>query len=204
MSTSTNRSLPEGAPSESRPDKHSRRVRSGAKSGITRRQALGALGALALPWDRLVGQTVAPNAATTPATGSLPPDLVNLHPLMEWISGERKLQLSYLETRWRELDAWKAVARPFFRELLRYDPTPLPLRAEAVRREDRDGFTLEAIKISATPAYHIPAWVLVPKGRGGRLPAVVAIHDHGGRYVWGQEKLISYPTDSAERAAVTW
>ena len=81
---------------------------------------------------------------------------------------------------------------------MRYDPKPLPLRAEAVRREDRDGFTLEVIKISATRAYHIPARVLVPKGRRGRLPAVVAIHDHGGRYVWGQEKLISYATDSAE------
>lgn len=117
---------------------------------------------------------------------------------MEWISSERKLQLSYLEARWRDLDAWKAVARPLFREMLRYDPKPLPLRAEAVRREERDGFTLEVIQISATRAYQIPAWVLVPKGRRGRLPAVVAIHDHGGRYVWGQEKLISYPTDSAE------
>lgn len=175
----------------------------GRDRGFTRRQAFGAFGAFALPWDRLLAQVPAP-ATAGPATANasavaLPPDLVNLHPLMQWIADEqRPLQLSFLDAQWRELDAWKKVARPFFRELLRYDPKPLPLRGDSVRREERDGFTLETIAIAATPAYHIPARVLVPTGRRGRLPAVVAIHDHGGRYVWGHEKLISHPGDSAE------
>src|SRR5690606_18200718 len=154
---------------------------------LTRRQALGALGAFALPWERLVAQAAGaaiPGAAAAKGVpGTLPPDLVNLHPVMQWMADQRPLHLSFLDPTWRELEAWKNVARPFFRERLRYDPTPLPLRADTLQREERDGFTLETLTISATPAYSIPARVLVPTGRRGRLPAVVAIHDHGGRYV---------------------
>jgi hypothetical protein len=39
--------------------------------------------------------------------------------------------------------------------------------------------------------------VLVPARRTGRLPAVVGLHCHGGRYTWGHEKIISHPDDSA-------
>jgi dienelactone hydrolase len=164
--------------------------------GMTRRQALGIFGALALPWDDLLAQAnPAPAAA---AAGGMPPDLVNLHSVIQWIANERPLHLSFLDARWRDLETWKQTARPFFRELLRYQPKALPLKADLVRREERDGFSLEVVNIHATPAYHIPARVLVPKGRSGRLPAVVAIHDHGGRYVWGHEKLISSPRDSDE------
>jgi dienelactone hydrolase len=171
-----------------------------AKS-LSRRKALGTLGALALPWDQLLAQANPPVTAT-PAAGNaaadaLPPDLVNLHPVMDWIASERPLRLSFLDAQWRDLDAWKKIARAEFRRCLSYDPKPLPLGAELVRREERDGFTIEVVNIRATPAYHIPARVLVPAKRSGRLPAVVAIHCHSGRYTWGHEKVLSHPTDSA-------
>ena len=62
-------------------------------------------------------------------------------------------------------------------------------------REARDGFTIEVVKIPATPAYDLTARVLVPTGRRGRLPAVVALHCHSGRYTWGHEKVLSHPDD---------
>jgi hypothetical protein len=50
---------------------------------LTRRQALGALGAFALPWEHLFAQSPGPAtvgaAAVKGAGGALPPDLVNLH-----------------------------------------------------------------------------------------------------------------------------
>lgn len=169
---------------------------------VTRRQAISALGALAFPWDKLLAQSGAPATGAVAAAKSvgaaLPPDLVNLHPLMEWIASERPLRFSFLDSQWRDLDAWKKVARPMFRELLRYDPKPQPLRADLLRREQRDGFAIEVINLHATPAYKIPAWVLVPSKPTGRRPAVVGLHSHGGRYVWGHEKLISHPNDSTE------
>ena len=71
-----------------------------------------------------------------------------------------------------------------------------PAARKAVAK--REGFTLEVLNLHATPAYTIPARVLVPTGRRGRLPAIVALHAHGGRYVWGHETLISHPDDSEE------
>jgi dienelactone hydrolase len=52
------------------------------------------------------------------------------------------------------------------------------------------------VKIRATSAYQIPAWVLLPDNLKKRAPGVVAIHDHGGAYVWGHEKIISYPNEN--------
>jgi len=128
------------------------------------------------------------------------PDLANLDGLMQWISEENEPRLSFLQGRWESLEDWKQEARPVFKELLHYDPDPRPLSGEVQSREDRDGFSIETLTISATDQYDIPAWLLLPDGADGPLPAVVAIHDHGGIYVWGQEKILSQP---GELSAVT-
>lgn len=125
------------------------------------------------------------------------PDLANLHPLMEWMAQQHRPQLSFLESKWKSLEAWKREARPLFRRHLLYDPTPEPLSAEVLAREEREGFTLETVRIRATAAYDIPARVLIPHQRKGRLPGVLALHCHSGRYVWGHEKILSAPGDSA-------
>ena len=119
------------------------------------------------------------------------PDLANLHPLMDWLSGENAPRLSFLDPKWRKLEEWKKAARPLYRRLLSYDPKPVPLAADVVSREEREGFTLERVKIRATAAYDIPARVLLPAGRTGRVPGVLALHCHSGRYVWGHEKILS-------------
>jgi dienelactone hydrolase len=171
---------------------------------ITRRQALTTLGALSLPLERMLGQTSSPAMPTPPAVApppplaDLPPDLPNFHPMMEWIARENAPQLSFLDARWRSLDEWKTAGRAVLRDRLGYAPAALPLTAEVVRREDRGDFTVEVANISATAAYHIPARVLVPKSAPGKkLPAVLALHCHSGRYTWGHEKVLSSPGESA-------
>lgn len=171
-------------------------------NSLTRRQAIGALGAVALPWEHLFAQANAHPAAVAsksagPLSVPLKPDLENLHPILEAIARERPLRLSFLDRQWRDLDRWKKAARSELRRCLSYEPTPLPLGAEVVRREEREGFTIEVVNIRATQAYHVPARVLVPAKRSGRLPAVVAMHCHSGRYTWGHEKVLSHPGDSA-------
>lgn len=160
---------------------------------LTRRQALATLGALSLPLERLVAQTAAAAVPTPNATAPLPPDLPNFHPLMEWLARENAPALSYLEDRWPSLAAWKAEARAVVRDRLGYAPTATPIGADFVNRDERDGFTVETVNIHATPAYSIPARVLIPHNRKGRLPAVLALHCHSGRYTWGHEKVLSTP-----------
>jgi len=164
---------------------------------MSRRQALGTLGALALPlaFPAPASASAAlpgdPNAAPTQAI----PDLGNLHGAIEWIARENAPSLSFLDPRWKSLAAWKRAARPALLRALAFDPPRGPVRSEVVAREVRQGFTLETVRIRATPAYDIPARVLVPTGRRGRLPAVVALHSHGGEYQWGSRKLVSSPDD---------
>lgn len=160
---------------------------------LTRRQALATLGAFSLPLERLVAQTVAHSVSTPTASASLPPDLPNLHPMMEWLARENAPALSYLDDRWSSLAAWKAEARAVLRDRLGYAPKALPIGADVVSRDERDGFTVETVNIHATPAYAIPARVLIPHGHKGRRPAVLALHCHSGRYTWGHEKVLSAP-----------
>lgn len=174
---------------------------------VTRREALGLFGGvLALP---LAGADAGPaaRAAVSPVStpSALPPppalaDLSNLHPLMEWLARERPPRLSFLDTRWAagDLEAWKAEARAELKRRLAYDPRPAPLAADLVRREEREGFTLEVVNLHATAAYRIPARVLVPRPVGtARRPAVLALHCHSGRYTWGHEKVLSAPDEAA-------
>ncbi|HLH01826.1 MAG TPA: alpha/beta hydrolase family protein [Bryobacteraceae bacterium] len=125
------------------------------------------------------------------------PDLANLYPVIDWIAAENAPNLSFLSNRWQKLEEWKEAARPVFRELLRYSPPAAPLKAEVVSREKRAGFTIEAVRISATDAYQIPGWVLVPENAKKPCPGILALHDHGGCFVWGHEKLISDPHEPA-------
>jgi dienelactone hydrolase len=173
---------------------------------LTRRQAIGLLGALALPLEGLLsavkGASVPAPAPAANLVGPVPPDLANVHETMAWLARENTPRLSFLDSQWTSLDAWKAAARPVFRRHLSYDPKPAAPGAELVRREERDGFTIEVVKIRATAAYDIPARVLIPAKRSGRLPAVVAMHCHSGRYTWGHEKILSYPGESPALAEI--
>ena len=115
---------------------------------------------------------------------------------MESIAREHAPRHSFLDARWSgsDLGPWKTAARKILRDRLNYQPKPLPLAADLVRREERDEFTVEVVTIHATPAYSIPARILVPKRkRAARLPAVLALHCHSGRYTWGHEKVLSSP-----------
>ncbi|MDO8544326.1 MAG: alpha/beta hydrolase family protein [Opitutaceae bacterium] len=170
----------------------------GEKKPITRRRALGLLGgALALPLTDATAAAAGNPTPTDPSATTTAPDLPNFHPMMEWLAREHSPRMSFLDTRWSSLEEWKQAARPVVRERLNYHPAAVPLAADLVRREEREDFTVEVIRIHATPAYQIPARVLVPKRRTGRLPAVLALHCHSGRYVWGHEKVLSSPGESA-------
>jgi dienelactone hydrolase len=162
---------------------------------LTRRQACLLLGAVTLPWKEFFAQP-AGSAGNAPARREVAPDLGNLDPVMQWIARRASPSLSFLNPEWTSLEAWKAATRPVFRDRLHYQPVPRPLAGEVVRQEERDGLRVDAIEIHATPAYSIPARVLVPTSRRGRLPAVVALHDHGGRFTWAHEKLVSDRADS--------
>ena len=128
-----------------------------------------------------------------PLVSGAEPDLANLFPQLEAASLARKRPLGFLNPRWKKLDRWKKEARPELLRLLRYNPPAEPLAAAVEATEQRDGFRVERIRISATREHSIPGWLLLPAVQRRNRPGLIAIHCHSGRYVWGHEKILSTP-----------
>ena len=88
--------------------------------------------------------------------------------------------------------AWQQRMREAVFEAMKYRPAKAAFDVDTVEKADRGSYVREKIYFNTTPELRVPAYVLVPKDRGssGRAPAIVALHDHGGFYRWGKEKLV--------------
>ncbi len=117
-------------------------------------------------------------------------DVGSLFPFIRSQAIQGEFPLSFLRDEFRELPAWKSRARGKLLELLHYDPPRCDPRPEVVARVDQGEFVREEIAFNTTPDLRVPASVLVPKGLAKPAPAVVVLHDHGGMYLWGKEKVV--------------
>ncbi|HTE20543.1 MAG TPA: alpha/beta hydrolase family protein [Armatimonadota bacterium] len=104
--------------------------------------------------------------------------------------------LSFLRDEFRDRAAWKHAARGKLLELLHYSPPKVDPRPEVVEKVDRGEYVREKVYFNTTPDVRVPAYVLVPKAAKRPLPGIVALHDHGGFYFWGKEKLVEAPGEA--------
>lgn len=136
-----------------------------------------------------IGQDVAP-------TGS---DVGSLWPFIE-SQIPTEFPLSFLNSRFTDLKAWKKTARAQLLELLHYAPESCGPKAEVVEQKDEGDYFREKVYFNTTPDLRVPAYVLIPKNAPRPMPGIVALHDHGGFYLWGKEKLV---TSAAEHPTLT-
>lgn len=129
-----------------------------------------------------------PSAA--PAGDAGDSDIGSLYPFVESQAVRGEPQLSFLRPEFTEVAAWKSRARGKLLELLHYAPPPCDPRPETLDRIDRGDYVEEKVAFNTTHDIRVPAFVLVPKKGPRRAPAIVAVHDHGGFYLWGKEKLV--------------
>jgi dienelactone hydrolase len=120
-------------------------------------------------------------------TGS---DVGSLYPFIHSQAVRGEFPLSYLRAEFRDVAAWKRRARGKLLELLHYAPPSCNPDAQVLERIERDGFVCEKVLFNTTPELRVPAYVLLPKGLTKPAPAVVVLHDHGGFYLWGKEKVV--------------
>lgn len=109
-------------------------------------------------------------------------------------------RMSFLNAEFTNLDSWIEKARLYVFSCLHYAPPKCNPEPEVVETVDRGTFMRERVFINTTPAIRIPLYILVPKGLKKPAPALVALHDHGGFYYWGKEKLVKV---DPEHPAVT-
>ena len=100
-----------------------------------------------------------------------------------------------------DFDEWKRVARQKVFDCM-LTPPPAPAErfdAKVLFEEQRDGYTARKIEIRLSKYYNVPAYVLIPDGKGP-FPAVNALHDHGGhRNDDGIQELVDDAIAQAQR-----
>ena len=115
----------------------------------------------------------------------------SLYPLVEATAARSTMELSFLQDRFQDVEAWKREARAKVLGLLQYSPPKCDPRAEVVERVDCGQYIREKLYFNTTPDIRVPAYLLLPKGQPKRRPAIVALHDHGAFFVWGKEKIVA-------------
>ncbi|MGE5645545.1 MAG: dienelactone hydrolase family protein [Acidobacteriota bacterium] len=144
----------------------------------------------------LVAARTAAAAAPEPArTGS---DIGSLYPFVQKQADRSTLELSFLRPEFRELKPWQAKLRPLLFDHMFYTPARVAPEPRVIRRTERDGYVEEYLTFQTTPDLRVPAFVLIPKNAKLPAPGVVALHDHGGFYLWGKEKLLEQPGEHPE------
>jgi dienelactone hydrolase len=155
----------------------------------------GALASAAALLDTMAAEAPPPSNPTRSDVGSLFPIIQN-----HAVKGE--FPLSFLNKNFRNVKSWKKQARGKLLELLHYTPERCDPNPEIVERVDKGDFVREKIYFNTTPSIRVPAYLLIPKNAGKRLPAIVALHDHGGFYLWGKEKLVE--TENEPQVMKDW
>ena len=143
---------------------------------------------------------LAQNGAESSATARTESDVGSLWPFIQRQAVSGEFPLSWLRPEFKRLAGWKRKARGKLLELLHYSPASCAPRAEVLERVDAGDYVRETVHFNTTQDIRVPAYVLVPKKAKLPAPGIVALHDHGGFYLWGKEKIVE--TES-EHAALT-
>jgi len=129
--------------------------------------------------------------AQTTAAAEADSHIGNLYPFVQKQADRSPLELSFLRSEFRDLERWQARARAKVFEHLFYAPPPVSPSPEVISRADKGDYTVEYLTFQTTPDLRVPAYLLVPKTAKRPAPGVVVLHDHGGFYVWGKEKVVA-------------
>src|SRR5262245_47082189 len=152
-----------------------------------------ALGDDALSEDAVNSPALLAQASTarqSSATMRTESDVGSLWPFIQSQAVKSEFPLSWLQPEFKSLARWKRKARGKLLELLHYSPPKCDPRAEVVERIDAGDYVREKVHFNTTPDIRVPAFVLVPKKTKLPAPGIVALHDHGGFYFWGKEKIV--------------
>jgi len=111
--------------------------------------------------------------------------------------GERPGELSFRAGSWPDVAAWKAKARGALLGLLHVPPAAaadVQIHGSGVH----EGVEVEELSWQLPWGPRTKAFFLKPRGACGKLPGVLAFHDHGGDKHFGRRKIVrTGPADHA-------
>lgn len=91
----------------------------------------------------------------------------------------------------KDFAKWRSAARQKVFDCM-LTPPPAPADGydmKVISEEKRDGYVAKKIEIRLSRYYTVPAYILIPDGKGP-FPAVNCLHDHGAHLYIGKEKMV--------------
>lgn len=112
---------------------------------------------------------------------------------------------SWQHSKKQRFHRWRKKAR---RTLLKHlDPAPprTNFHPQVIATEQREGYKVHRIEFNISAWSRIPAYLLIPEGEGP-FPAIIALHDHGGHFSIGKEKMVRpfRVSQQTEKDALAW
>jgi dienelactone hydrolase len=108
-----------------------------------------------------------------------------------WAAGlvEDPPRLSLRRGGWNDLDEWRECSRGRLLELLARPATGDDLDVRVEKQYGYDGLHVEELSWQLAYGPRTQAILLKPEGAKGRLPGILALHDHGGLKYFGTRKI---------------
>ena len=124
--------------------------------------------------------------------------LGNYTAMAEKIAGSCRYPYSFLADDWDDVTVWQRLIRGKVFELLSYNPPGTALNPKTLKSFEYDGVQVELVSWNQpfgppTEAYFMKP--LSPGKNSGKLPVVVALHDHGDFKYFGKEKTTAFPDE---------
>jgi dienelactone hydrolase len=109
--------------------------------------------------------------------------------LADRVLGDGPARLSFRTGSWKDVDEWRAAARKRVWECM----APVDLggvpEVKVESRHEYDGLHVESLSWQLPGGPRTEAVFLKPAGATGRLPGILALHDHGGNKFMGWRKI---------------
>ncbi|GAB4363872.1 MAG: hypothetical protein OHK0021_07700 [Bryobacter sp.] len=104
-------------------------------------------------------------------------------------------RLSFRQPQFREVAAWRPVARARYRELLAQPGAAATPVATVQHQFEYDGLAVEHLSWQLPYGPPTEAMLLRPARATGKLPAILGLHDHGGNKYFGYRKITRISKD---------
>jgi dienelactone hydrolase len=108
--------------------------------------------------------------------------------MLQSISSEEP-SLSLLAKDWSNIEEWRKEARNKVFELMNFSPKKVQLNSSVDSKRTQNGVVTEEISYDMPYGPRTHGYFLYPEGEK-KLPAAVALHDHGGFFYYGKEKIV--------------
>jgi dienelactone hydrolase len=110
--------------------------------------------------------------------------------LSDKVLGEGPARMSFRTGKWKNVDEWRKAARGRAWECI----APVDLGGKPIvtvtSRTTYDGLDIEFLTWQLPAGPKTEAVLLKPSGSQGRLPGILALHDHGGNKFMGWRKIV--------------